>query len=145
MIIKDTEDLERAARQFIFMLPKNARVIAFDGPMGAGKTTFISAIARLLGSIDEANSPTFSLVNEYAIPGGSPFGDRIYHFDFYRIESVEEALDIGAEDYFYSGCLCLLEWADKVEDILPDSALRVSIAPRADGTRLVTFQKPKDS
>lgn len=136
--IKDISDLDRAAREFLGSLPPSAKVIAFDGPMGAGKTTFIAALVRALGSLDEANSPTFSLVNEYAIPGGSAPDDRVYHFDFYRLESESEAMDIGAEDYFYSGSYCFLEWADNVAGILPEETLRVKITPLPDGSRLVT-------
>lgn len=136
--INDIADLDRAAREFLDSLPADANVIAFDGPMGAGKTTFISALVRALGSPDEANSPTFSLVNEYAIPGLQSPADRVYHFDFYRIESESEAMDIGAEDYFYSGSYCFLEWADNVAAILPEETLRVKITPLPDGSRLVT-------
>lgn len=136
--INDIADLDRAAREFLDSLPADANVIAFDGPMGAGKTTFISALVRALGSPDEANSPTFSLVNEYAIPDLQSPADRVYHFDFYRIESEAEAMDIGAEDYFYSGSYCFLEWADNVAAILPEETLRVKITPLPDGSRLVT-------
>lgn len=135
IVIRNLEDIDRAAADFLAALPDDKRVVAFNGPMGAGKTTFISALCRRLGVSDEVNSPTFSIVNEYH--GLS--GEKIYHFDFYRLESPEEAMDIGAEDYFYSGDLCLLEWADNVRAILPDDLLEVEIQPQGDGSRKLLF------
>lgn len=96
-------------------------VVAFDAPMGAGKTTLISRIARLLGSNDDVTSPTFAIVNQYE-------GERtIYHFDMYRIERVEEALDFGSEEYLASGDLCLVEWPEKIEALLPEDTMVVRI------------------
>lgn len=106
-------------------------VVLFRGPMGAGKTTLISRIAAALGAQDTVTSPTFALVNQYEGAGGR----RIYHFDFYRINSVEEALDLGYEEYFYSGDLCLVEWPEKIEPLLPDDAMTVSIAVGEDEER----------
>ncbi len=99
--------------------------------MGAGKTTFIAEVCRQLGAADDSGSPTFSILNEYLAADGSP----IYHFDFYRLESPQEALDLGAEDYLYSGHLCLLEWPDRIGTLLPEDAVDVEIVVNADGSR----------
>lgn len=98
------------------------KVVLFNGPMGAGKTTLISSLCKDLGSNDDLSSPTFSIVNEYDSNLGI-----IYHFDFYRINSLEEAFDFGLEEYLYSGNLCFLEWSEKVEDLLPENRLKVQI------------------
>ena len=98
-------------------------VIAFFGAMGAGKTTLIREICALVGSEDVVTSPTFALVNRYESGKGFP----IYHFDFYRIERPEEAFDMGYEEYFYSDGLCLVEWSEKIEELLPDDVMRVEI------------------
>ena len=106
-------------------------VVLFRGPMGAGKTTLISRIAAALGAQDTVTSPTFALVNQYEGEGGR----RIYHFDFYRIDTLEEALDLGYEEYFYSGDLCLVEWPEKIEPLLPDDAVTVTITVGEDEER----------
>lgn len=111
------------------------RVFDFRGEMGAGKTTLISAICRSLGIEDEASSPTFSIVNEYH---GTGKEKRVFHFDFYRIEDFEEALDLGLDDYFSSGALCLLEWSDNVKQFLPDDMVRINIEVLPDGDRKIT-------
>ena len=98
-------------------------VVAFCGSMGAGKTTLISAIMEYLGSSDTVTSPTFALVNQY----GTASGDVVYHFDFYRINRIEEVFDMGYEEYFYSGDLCLIEWPELIEDLLPEDAMVVRI------------------
>ena len=104
-------------------------VVAFDAPMGAGKTTLIGRIARYLGSEDDTTSPTFAIVNHYE-------GDRtIYHFDMYRIERIEEALDFGTEEYLSSGELCLVEWPEKIEALLPDDTMVVKIEILSDTQR----------
>lgn len=128
------DDIQEAARQFI-QACGDKRVIAFYGGMGAGKTTFIKALCRELGVEDVITSPTFALVNEYTDGEGNP----IFHFDFYRIKRLEEVYDMGYEDYFYSGHLCLLEWPELIEDILPEEAIKVSICVEADGSRVLTF------
>ncbi|MDE6027297.1 MAG: tRNA (adenosine(37)-N6)-threonylcarbamoyltransferase complex ATPase subunit type 1 TsaE, partial [Muribaculaceae bacterium] len=112
------------------------RHIAFHGGMGAGKTTFISAICEALDMDDEATSPTFSIVNEYCGSGTAGVG-RIFHFDFYRIESPEETLDLGLDDYFDSGALCLMEWPENVEDFLPEDTLDVYLDVNPSGARIV--------
>lgn len=105
--------------------------------MGAGKTTFISALCRELGVREDAvGSPTFAIVNEYRTASGDP----VFHFDFYRIERPEEALDIGLYDYLDSGCLCLIEWPENIEGLLPDDTLIVNIDVLPDGTRKLRWQ-----
>ena len=102
---------------------KKSKIVVFRGDLGAGKTTLIKNICNFLQVIDEVTSPTFSIVNEYETKAQN----RLYHFDFYRINKVEEAFDIGAEDYFYSGNLCLIEWPSKIESILPDNRVEIGI------------------
>lgn len=131
IIAKDIEDLPDVASAFIEDIGAR-RVFAFDAPMGAGKTTFISEVCRHLGVTDDCGSPTFAIVNEYAAGNGNP----IYHFDFYRIENPEEALDIGIFDYFESGGLCLIEWPDRIGNLLPDDTVVVTITPQPDGSRI---------
>lgn len=133
--ISSLSDLERAADVFLREIG-DRNLIAFYAPMGAGKTTFTTAVCRRLGVSDDAmGSPTFAIVNEYRSGEGKP----IYHFDFYRIERQEEALDIGLYDYLDSGALCLMEWPENIEDLLPEETLRVRIAPQPDGSRLLTW------
>ena len=134
IIINDLQHIHDAAKTFINNMP-GGRVYAFYGKMGAGKTTFIKALCEELGVEDVITSPTFALVNEYS----SGEGDPIYHFDFYRIKKLEEVYDMGYEDYFYSGNLCLLEWPELIESILPDDAVKVTITPQEDGTRILEF------
>ena len=98
-------------------------IIAFYGPMGAGKTTLIKNLCHRVGVTDEVNSPTFALVNEYLTEN-----DSIFHFDFYRIKKLEEVFDIGYEDYFYSGHLCLLEWPELIDPLMPEHFIKVEIA-----------------
>lgn len=128
------DTIREAAKEFIAHMGKS-KVFAFYGSMGAGKTTFIKAICEELGVDDVITSPTFALVNEYTAGNGDP----IYHFDFYRIKKIEEVYDMGYEDYFYSNHLCLLEWPELIEDLLPEDAVRVTITVNADGSRSVTL------
>ncbi|MCR5366795.1 MAG: tRNA (adenosine(37)-N6)-threonylcarbamoyltransferase complex ATPase subunit type 1 TsaE [Prevotella sp.] len=132
--ITDIEHIREAAREFIEHIG-DRRVFAFYGKMGAGKTTFVKAICEELGVDDVITSPTFAIINEYT----SAKDDTIFHFDFYRIKKLEEVYDMGYEDYFYSGALCFIEWPELIEEILPDDAVRVSIAEQDDGSRIVTF------
>lgn len=130
--INSLEDIESAAREFVNLMGDET-VFAFYGEMGAGKTTFINALCRVLGVEDDVtNSPSFSIVNEYR---SDTTAELIYHFDLYRIENLEEAFDIGIEDYFDSGALCLLEWPERVEDILPDDTVKVEIRVTGDDMR----------
>lgn len=112
-------------------------VICFNGPMGAGKTTLIKEVCKLLNVTDGVSSPTYSLVNEYATESGVP----VYHFDFYRINSAEEAVDMGGVEYFDSGNVCLIEWSEKVETLLPYSVLIVNIDIQ-DNNRIITLSTP---
>lgn len=140
--IQNLDTIRESARQFINHMG-DARVFAFYGNMGAGKTTFVKAICEELGSDDVITSPTFSIVNEYTSHNPSQGGETgdvpIYHFDFYRIKKLEEVYDMGYEEYFYSGALCLIEWPELIEDVLPDDAVRVTIEEQPDGSRLVRF------
>lgn len=124
--------LTEAATHFIEEMG-SSRVFAFHGEMGAGKTTFISEVCRLLGAPDDLGSPTFSLINEYADKDGNP----IYHFDFYRVESPQEVMDIGIEDYFYSGSPCFIEWPEIVDYFLPEDTREIEIKVNPDGSRTI--------
>ena len=128
--IESLSDLPKVAEAVLGEL-RGRSVVLFRGPMGAGKTTLISRIAAALGAEDTVTSPTFALVNQYEGEGGR----RIYHFDFYRINNVEEALDLGYEEYFYSGELCLVEWPEKIEPLLPEDAMTVTITVGEDERR----------
>ena len=135
IVIAGLEDLERAARAFLEAIGGNT-LIAFYAPMGAGKTTFTTAVCKALGVQEDAvSSPTFAIVNEYR--GG--LGQPIFHFDFYRIENAAEALDIGLYDYLDSGFLCLMEWPENIEGLLPEETLNVQIRVNADGSRTLSF------
>ena len=135
IIISNLEDLDRAAKEFLEAIG-DATLVAFYAPMGAGKTTFTTAICKALGVQEDAiSSPTFAIVNEYRSGAGAP----IYHFDFYRIERPEEALDIGLYDYLDSGDLCLMEWPENIEALLPEETLRVHISVNPDGSRTVSW------
>ena len=128
-------DIDAAARAFIDDMG-DRRLFAFYGPMGAGKTTFIRAVCEALGTTDVVTSPTFAIVNEYNTRSGQP----IYHFDFYRIKRLSEVYDIGYEDYFYgSDGICLMEWPELIEPLLPDETVRVTIAVQPDGTRTISY------
>jgi tRNA threonylcarbamoyladenosine biosynthesis protein TsaE len=128
-------DIDNAAKEFLKEI-EGHKLIAFYATMGAGKTTFTTAICRILGVAQDAvSSPTFSIVNEYRLPDGEP----VFHFDFYRINKISEALDIGFYDYIDSGALCLMEWPENIEDLLPEETLRVSITVAEDGSRTLTW------
>jgi len=126
-------ELEAAATEFA-ALNKDKKIIAFYGEMGAGKTTFIKALCKSLGVEGVTGSPTFSLINPYQ----NASGEKIFHFDFYRINDETEAYDMGYEDYFYSGALCLIEWPEKIEKLLPPETVRVRLEVK-EGTRLLTI------
>lgn len=128
--IKSLDTIHEAAKVFVKEMGEG-KVFAFYGKMGAGKTTFIKALCEVLGVEDVITSPTFDIINEYTDGKGDP----IYHFDFYRIKKLEEVYDMGYEDYFYSGNLCLLEWPELIEDILPENVIKVTIEEQPDGTR----------
>lgn len=106
------------------------KIIVFNGTIGAGKTTLITSLCKFLGSTDELSSPTFSIVNEYTSKVGI-----LYHFDFYRLKSLEEAFDFGIEEYLYSGNYCFLEWAEKIEVLLPETLMVIDISIVDENTR----------
>lgn len=128
------EEIDNAAKQVLALPPKN--IILFNGQMGAGKTTFIKALAKQLGVTDMTGSPTFSLVNEYATDQGG----TLYHFDLYRLNSEEEAYDMGIDEYFYSGNLCLIEWPEKTPGLIPldNTVIYLDVLP--DGRRRLTIK-----
>lgn len=132
---KSINELSRAAKSLLEEFPSN-RIFLFSGQMGAGKTTFIHKICEQLGVEEHTSSPTFSIVNEYASKNGI-----IYHFDFYRLKSESEALDIGYEDYFYSGNYCFVEWPEKISSLLPDDIVEVTIHISEDKSRIISAQK----
>lgn len=134
IIINGTEDLKRAAKVFLDHIGDH-RIIAFYGGMGAGKTTFITALCDVLGVEDIVNSPTFTIVNEYRASSGNP----VYHFDFYRINRLSEAMDIGLYEYFDSEGLCLIEWPEMIEELLPEETLKVQILVEDENTRTLLF------
>lgn len=136
IVIKDLEDLGRAAKAFLEEIGEHT-LVAFYAPMGAGKTTFTTAVCKALGVEEDAiSSPTFAIVNEYRGREGRP----IFHFDFYRIDNPAEALDIGLYDYLDSGELCLMEWPENIEGLLPEETLRISISVQPDGSRLLSWE-----
>ncbi|GHU67529.1 tRNA (adenosine(37)-N6)-threonylcarbamoyltransferase complex ATPase subunit type 1 TsaE [Bacteroidia bacterium] len=134
--IPSLDAIHAAAQQFIATMDDRT-VFAFNASMGAGKTTFIKAICEVLGVTDVINSPTFAIVNEYR---SDTTAELIYHFDFYRINDVKEAQNIGAEDYFDSGALCFIEWPEKVEALLPADTVWVTIEEQPGGSRLLFLQ-----
>lgn len=134
--INSVNDLPEAADAILETL--NGRsIVAFWGEMGAGKTTLIRALCDRLGVADTVTSPTFALVNEYHTEAGTP----IYHFDFYRINRIEEVFDFGYEEYFYSGDLCLIEWPEKIEGLLPEETLSVRILITGDDSRTIEIDE----
>lgn len=132
--IDSTDHLPEVADAILKALNGRTLVI-FRGEMGAGKTTLIRAICDSLGVTDTVTSPTFAIINEYH--GGDML--PVYHFDFYRINHIEEAFDFGYEEYFYSGNLCLIEWPEKIESLLPDGIMTVKIEVVNENTRRFTF------
>ena len=136
IFVNGIEDLPRAAAEFLDVVGDN-RIIALQGKMGAGKTTLVAELMRQLKMDGEASSPTFAIANEYH---SSETGQTVYHFDFYRLESSAEAYDIGIEDYWDSGNLCLMEWTENIEDILPEETLFVEIEELPDSSRRISFR-----
>ena len=132
--INSIDDIAQAARDFKAAIGDH-RVIAFHGEMGVGKTTFIKALCAEFGVTDNVASPTFAIINEYLTPSD----ETIYHFDLYRLETIADLQNIGAEDYFYSGNLCLIEWPDIAEPLLPGDTLHVTITVLPDKTRKISF------
>ena len=137
MIIKidSLENIADAAKKFLAEAG-DRRVFAFHGGMGAGKTTFIKSLCSELGVTEVVASPTFAIVNEYMAQNGEP----VYHFDFYRVKTMDEACDFGCEDYFYSGNYCFIEWPELVEPLLPDDTADVCITVDDEGHRAVELK-----
>ena len=133
--IQNIEDLDRAAREFLEQIADNT-LVAFFAPMGSGKTTFTTAIRKVLGVTDPVGSPTFAIVNEYMRADG----DYMYHFDFYRINKLSEALEIGFYDYMDSGCLCIMEWPENIEELLPEETLKVYFTINPDQSRTLVWE-----
>jgi tRNA threonylcarbamoyladenosine biosynthesis protein TsaE len=131
--ITSLKGLEKTAKKLITEF-SDQRIFAFYGKMGAGKTTFIQAICRHLGTTDNITSPTFALINEYK----TPENNSLFHFDFYRIKDLEEVFDLGYEDYFYSGNYCFIEWPEKIEPLLPENVVEVKIEVDEDETRILS-------
>lgn len=129
LTFSDVEQLPEVAEKLLATFPEE-RLFAFFGKMGVGKTTLIKEICHRLGVCQNVCSPTFAIVNEYSTNSGEP----VYHFDFYRIKRIEEAYDIGYEEYFYSGYYCFTEWTENIEQLLPDHYVRVNMEEH-DGTR----------
>jgi len=132
--IKSLEKINQIAQQFVEVMGDDT-VFAFFGKMGVGKTTFIKAICEELGALDEVTSPTFSIISEYKTINGN----IIYHFDCYRINNVQEAINLGFDDYFCSENLCFIEWAENISEILPYNTIGVIFEEEADGTRTLKF------
>lgn len=126
IIIKSLDEIGEKALELVG-ITKDARIFAFYGKMGAGKTTFIRALCEALGVEEPVTSPTFAIVNEYEIIHPQSSAKRVFHFDFYRIRRLEEAFDIGFEDYLDSGDFCFIEWPELIESLLPEETVRVSI------------------
>lgn len=128
-------DLDEAAKS-ILSLAGDTHIFIFEGDMGAGKTTLIKALAKALGVTEIVTSPTFSIVNEY-----DAAGTIIYHFDFYRIKNLQEAYDIGYEEYFYSGNICFIEWPEKIDSLLPEQYVKVAISTTGENERILSVSK----
>ena len=129
-------EMNQAAQWLMEEIGEQHKIWKFYGPMGAGKTTLIKMLCKAWGVEDEPTSPTYSLVNEYSGKTGT-----IYHFDFYRLENVEEALEIGVEDYLYQGNRCLIEWPELIEDLLPTHSPSIEIQYHGDDARTITLKK----
>lgn len=132
-IIFSIEQLEEVAQKIIAKNP--AKVILFHGDMGVGKTTLIKELCKTLGVAGATSSPTFSLVNEYEANDNQ----LVYHFDFYRLNKEEEALDMGVDDYLYSGNWCFIEWAEKISNLIPETHSVITISQLPDGKRSLTL------
>ena len=136
IVCKNISDLDEAAELLLTSFPKNT-IFAVYGQMGVGKTTFIKRICAVLGVVDDVTSPTFSIINEYRCDDGT----KVYHMDFYRINDITEVMDIGYEEYFFSGHLCFIEWPEKIEHLLPKSCVYVMMEEvAADHSRKIKYQ-----
>ncbi|MCX6233985.1 MAG: tRNA (adenosine(37)-N6)-threonylcarbamoyltransferase complex ATPase subunit type 1 TsaE [Bacteroidetes bacterium] len=135
VLCKYITELDSISRRIINHYPGH-RVFGFYGKMGAGKTTFIKSMCRVLGVMDVVNSPTFSIINEYM----TAKGESIYHFDLYRLKSANELMDLGYEDYLFSGSYCMIEWPEKFEELLPENFVYIKIeVDQTDQSRMITY------
>lgn len=128
--INNLNDINEVAAKFLDFAG-DKKIFALYGPMGVGKTTFVKAVAACLGVTDDVSSPTFAIVNEYLTKNN----DSIYHFDFYRVNNVSEALDFGYEEYFFSGNRCFIEWPEKIDELLPEDIVNCYFSENEDGSR----------
>ena len=133
LICKSIKDNSQASETILKLYP-DTRIFALFGKMGAGKTTFIKSICKVLGADTTAKSPTFAIVNEYETEKNG----TLYHFDFYRIKNEDEAYDIGYEQYFFSGNYCFIEWPERIENLLPEQFVRIDIEVNDDESRILT-------
>lgn len=133
LTLTDLSELPEVAKKLLQSFD-GEKVVAFQGPMGAGKTTLIKALCEALGVVDTVSSPTFSIVNEYR----TVKGEKVYHFDFYRIKSVDEAYDMGYEEYFYSKAYCFIEWPEKIQELMPLTYEKISIEVKGD-KRIISY------
>lgn len=133
--VNNLSDLPAVAAQLLAFAGED-RIFIFDGDMGAGKTTFIKTFCKVLGVHDVVSSPTYSIVNEYDSTNGP-----VYHFDFYRIKDIHEAFDLGYEEYFYGGVICLIEWPERVSELLPDHFIKTAITIVDENRRVFNFSK----
>ncbi|MES2590764.1 MAG: tRNA (adenosine(37)-N6)-threonylcarbamoyltransferase complex ATPase subunit type 1 TsaE [Bacteroidota bacterium] len=138
IVINSLQELPAAAKELL-RLSQGKKSFAFYAPMGTGKTTFIKTICEELGVKATISSPTFSIVNEYL----SGKGEKIYHFDFYRIKSIDEAYDLGYEDYFYTKAYCFIEWPERIEELLPEDYVKVTMAVTGE-QRILTIEYPEE-
>lgn len=135
IVVNGLSDLAQVAQQLL-AFASTEKIFIFEGNMGAGKTTFIKTFCKVLGVEDVVSSPTYSIVNEYESPNGS-----IFHFDFYRIKDIQEAYDLGYEEYFYGEGTCLIEWPERVAELLPDHFVKVEIVIIDENRRLFNLSK----
>lgn len=133
--VNNLSDLPNVAEQLL-NFAGDKKVFIFEGDMGAGKTTFIKTFCKVLGVEETVSSPTYSIVNEYESPNGA-----VFHFDFYRIKDIQEAYDLGYEEYFYGGGICLIEWPERIEDLLPENFIKVEVTILDESQRSFKFSK----
>lgn len=133
--INNLEEINGVAAEFLDYVGDRT-IFALYGPMGVGKTTFVKAIGKSLGVEDDVSSPTFAIVNEYL----TKKGESVYHFDFYRVNNISEALDFGYEEYFYGGSRCFIEWPEKIDELLPENIVNCYFSENPDGSRVLKVE-----
>ena len=134
-IAHNLDELESIAPKILAAIGRS-RVVAMDAPMGAGKTTLVKALCKALGSISVVNSPTFAIINDYELPAGA----SVFHFDLYRLKNIDEAYNMGFDEYFYSGNYCFVEWPDIAADLFPPDTRKLTISVADDGSRTITIE-----